>query len=145
MAKTTLTVDVYYDARRTDPESLACAMDRLLETVLSTPGIMDEHANPRVGKFFVVNPVATDMQRYTLQIDGGLLRQQRLLLLTLLDSFRRNVPMAPSAQDAGDLLEGISALLDEIADQGHDQYGIDCLLEDQEEESQDQTANPGHQ
>ena len=145
MARTTLIVDVCYDGRRTDPEALASAMDRLMETALSTPGIMDEHANPRVGEFFVANPVVTDLQRYTLQIDGGLLRQQRLLLLTLLDSFRRNSPTVPRTQDAGDLLEGISALLDEIADQAHDQYGIDCLLADQEEESQDQTANPGHQ
>jgi len=84
-------------------------------------------------------------QQYWLRIDGGLLRQQRLLLLTLVDSLRRNVPMAPRTQDATDLLEGISALLDEIADQAHDQYGIDCLLAHQEEDPPDQTANPGHQ
>ena len=97
--KSTLTVEIEYDPARTDPEGLACAMDRLMETVLSTPGIMDEYANPRVGEFLVATPAATDLQRYTLQIDGGLLRQQRLLLLTLLDCFRRNVPMVPRAQD----------------------------------------------
>jgi hypothetical protein len=32
---------------------LASAMDRLLEMVLSTPGIMDEYGNPRLGEFFV--------------------------------------------------------------------------------------------
>ena len=115
MAKTTLIVDVRYDPRRTDPEALANAMDRLLETALSTPGIMDECANPQVGEFFVANPVATDLQRYTLQIDGGLLRQQRALLLRLLDSFRRNVPIVPNDQDNTDRLEGITALLDKIA------------------------------
>ena len=42
-----------YDARATDPEGLASAMDRLMETVLSTPGIMEEYGDPRIGEFFV--------------------------------------------------------------------------------------------
>jgi hypothetical protein len=53
--KTTLTVDIEYDPEVTDPEGLASAMDRLLETALSTPGIMDEYANPKVGEFFVAS------------------------------------------------------------------------------------------
>jgi hypothetical protein len=52
--KTELTVTVDYDSNVTDPESLASAMDRLLETILSTPGILDEYGNPRVGEFFVL-------------------------------------------------------------------------------------------
>jgi len=54
MAKTTFTLDVEYDDRVTDPEALASAADRLLETVLSTPGIMDEYENPRFGEFYVM-------------------------------------------------------------------------------------------
>jgi hypothetical protein len=38
--KTTLTVEIKYDPQETDPERLTCAMDRLLETALSTSGIM---------------------------------------------------------------------------------------------------------
>ena len=53
MAKTTLTVDIEYDPKLTDPDGLASAMDRLLETAISTPGIMEEYANPRIGEFFV--------------------------------------------------------------------------------------------
>ena len=53
MAKTTLTLDVTYDDQVTDTEALASAADRLMETVLSTPGIMEEYANPRFGEFFV--------------------------------------------------------------------------------------------
>ncbi len=52
--RTTLTVDIDYDPDVTDPETLASATDRLLETALSTPGIMDEYANPRFGEFFVM-------------------------------------------------------------------------------------------
>jgi hypothetical protein len=53
--KTTLTVDIEYDPELADPEGLASAMDRLLEMALSTPGIMDEYANPKVGEFFVAS------------------------------------------------------------------------------------------
>ena len=51
--KTTLTVTIEYDPRKTDPEGLACAMDRLLETALSMPEIMDEYGSPTIGEFFV--------------------------------------------------------------------------------------------
>ena len=51
--KTTLTVEIEYDPAATGPEGLACAMDRLLETALSTPDILDEYGNPTVGEFFV--------------------------------------------------------------------------------------------
>ena len=51
--KTTLTVDIEYDPDVTDPESLTLAANHLTETVLSTPGIMEEYANPRFGEFFV--------------------------------------------------------------------------------------------
>ena len=47
MANTTLTVDIEYDPEVTHPDGLASAMDRLLETVLSTPGIMDEYGDPQ--------------------------------------------------------------------------------------------------
>ena len=53
MAKTTLIVDIEYDPELTDPEGLASAMDRLMEMALSTPGIMEEYGDPRVGEFFV--------------------------------------------------------------------------------------------
>ena len=55
MVKTTLTVEIKYDPELTDPEGLASAMDRLLETALSTPGIMDEYGNPQVHEFFVAD------------------------------------------------------------------------------------------
>ena len=56
--KTTLTVEIEYDPQQTDPENLACAMGRLLETALSTPDILDEYGNPTVGDFFVAEETA---------------------------------------------------------------------------------------
>ncbi len=57
---------------------------------------------------------------YALQIDGPLLAKQRQWLLDLVEK-----------TTGGDRehLEGVIALLDEIADQAHDRHGIDCLLE----------------
>jgi len=57
--KTTLTVEIEYDPRKTDPEGLACAMDRLLETALSIPEVMDEYGRPAVGQFFVAKETKT--------------------------------------------------------------------------------------
>ncbi len=54
MAKAKFTVEVEYDPAKTDPESLASALDTLMETALSTPGIFDDYGNPTVGEFFTV-------------------------------------------------------------------------------------------
>lgn len=51
--QTQLILTVDYDPAMTDPEGLASAMDRLLETALSTPGIMEEYGNTAIGEFFV--------------------------------------------------------------------------------------------
>jgi hypothetical protein len=49
-----LMVEVHYDKNKTDAESLASAMDILLTTALSTPGIFDEYGPVEVGEFFVL-------------------------------------------------------------------------------------------
>jgi hypothetical protein len=56
---------------------------------------------------------------YALRIDGALLRRQRLWLLDLTGK----IP-----ERHRDTLEGIVCFLDEIADQAHDRYGVDCLI-----------------
>jgi hypothetical protein len=74
-SKTTLTVELEYDPTATDPEGLASAMDRLLETALSTPDILDEYANPKVGEFFIANePAAPPKPKIVLNISGGALQ-----------------------------------------------------------------------
>ena len=52
MKTTTLTVEVDYDPTITDPERLASALDILLETALSTPGILEDHGNLTIHPFF---------------------------------------------------------------------------------------------
>jgi hypothetical protein len=52
--RTTLTLDIEYDPEMTDPEGLASALDRLLETALSTPDILEECGNPSLGEFLVL-------------------------------------------------------------------------------------------
>ena len=53
--KTTLTIDVNYNENKTDPESLATALDNLMETALGTHGILEEYGDPNIGEFFVKN------------------------------------------------------------------------------------------
>jgi hypothetical protein len=66
MKKTTLLViEVEYDDEVTDAESVAAAADTLLETALSTPGILDEYGNPSFDRFQVgqTHPVETSLPR----------------------------------------------------------------------------------
>jgi hypothetical protein len=74
-----------------------------------------------------------ELQTYDLRIDGDLFRRQRQLLLALAEVAADKTPYVPQATDR-DLVEGIISLLDEIADQAHDRYGIDCLLEEAAED-----------
>jgi hypothetical protein len=72
--KTTLTIEIDYAPAMTDPEGLASAMDRLLETALSTPGIFDEYGNPKVGEFFVAQETVPPAPKVVLNISGGVLQ-----------------------------------------------------------------------
>lgn len=58
-------------------------------------------------------------------LGGRLFAQQRLLVLQLIDRVDSDYERA--------LLEGLMGLLDQIADQAHDNYGIDCLIKIDEE------------
>ena len=67
--------------------------------------------------------------QYALHIDGKLFRRQRELLMRLAALVHGKQAYNPKPGDEG-LLEGLLSLTDEIADQAHDQHGIDCLLVD---------------
>ncbi|NLX98375.1 MAG: hypothetical protein GXY83_19630 [Rhodopirellula sp.] len=127
MKKTTFLIDVRYDPDVTHPDGLAAALDRLLETALSTPGILDDHGNPRVGECIPISRLIRRNQHpeqcklYALHLDGAALRKQRNLLSELQ---RRVIGNAPDVET----LDGLSSLLDELADQAHDRHGIDGLL-----------------
>ena len=70
--------------------------------------------------------------KYTLNIDGKLFRSQRELLMKIADLARQNRPYSPTPGDEV-LFEGLLELNDAIADQAHDQHGIDCLLVDEDD------------
>jgi hypothetical protein len=75
-------------------------------------------------------------KQYALNLDGPAFRSQRELLLRITDFAHRKQPYKPAPGDV-DLLEGLVGLTDSIADQAHDQHGIDCLLESGHEGSPD--------
>lgn len=66
---------------------------------------------------------------YELAIDGPLLRRQRALLAILADD-AHNGRAVQLGSDHAALLEGLIELTDAIADQAHDEHGVDCLLPD---------------
>lgn len=51
--KAVLSLEVSYDDAVTDPEALAGALDTLIDTAISTPGILEEYGNVRIGAFFI--------------------------------------------------------------------------------------------
>lgn len=53
--KATLTLEIEFDPELTDAESVAGALDTLLDTAMSTPGILDEYGNPGVDEFLVAD------------------------------------------------------------------------------------------
>jgi hypothetical protein len=69
------------------------------------------------------------LPRYALDIDGPTFRAQRQLLLKLVEGSRRQTPLTLGS-DHEELLEGLVNLTDAIADQAHDNYGVDCLLDE---------------
>jgi hypothetical protein len=107
--RTTLTVDVQYNPRVTDPESLAVALDRLLEIALSTPEILDDYGNPVVGEFFVLQkPRSRRRPIWVRRMDWALLRKQKAWL----------------ASQQTEEAEGLLALLDSLQDFAVGEWGV---------------------
>jgi hypothetical protein len=75
-------------------------------------------------------PSGPDSHCYDLAIDGPTFRAQRELLQEhLAEEMPQGVqPAVARDPRRGELLEGLINLMDEIADQAFDRYGIDCLL-----------------
>ncbi len=63
------------------------------------------------------------------KIDGPLFRAQRKLLMKIADLAQRKKPYKPAPGDV-ELLDGLVNLTDAIADEAHDEHGIDCLFEE---------------
>lgn len=50
MTTAQFTLEIRYNAHKTNPINLAVALDTLLETALSTPGVLDDHGRIEVGR-----------------------------------------------------------------------------------------------
>jgi hypothetical protein len=69
-----------------------------------------------------------NLHDYALRINGPLLADQRRLLLKVMDTVFRGDPYVAESPHDEEMLQGILALLDEIADQAHDRHGLDSLI-----------------
>jgi len=67
------------------------------------------------------------------EMDPALFREQRRRLGQLVEDARRSITGPISAVDV-DLLDGLGAMLDDLADFAHDVLGMDCLVEERQEE-----------
>ena len=63
LRKHTLRLEVQYDPAKTDAESVATALDQLLATALSSPGILDEYGPVTVDEFIPAPFLSADHYR----------------------------------------------------------------------------------
>jgi hypothetical protein len=114
--KTVLTVEVTYNRRFTDPEGLAVALDRLLETALSTTGILEEYGTPNFGEFFVASSDTSErsVTRIVLSIFGGVLEK------VFCDAPHAKTVLVDWDTEGSDLAE--EGMVEIPAPQGHTQW-----------------------
>jgi hypothetical protein len=93
--KAAFTVEVEFDQRITDAESIASALDRLMETALSTPGIMEDYAEPRIGEFFVAPEPSSQFERWAFYNPD----QQTMLTTQTCPSYAEAVDAVPPTPD----------------------------------------------
>jgi hypothetical protein len=68
-------------------------------------------------------------------MDPALFREQRRWLLATVQAIRDGTLTDAGGlhwKSAGDLLDGLDSMLDDLADFSHDVLGMDCLLEEAE-------------
>jgi hypothetical protein len=56
-----MTVEVDYNPEVTDPEGFSNGLDILLDTALSSEGILDDYDNPEVGNFIPRDRIRADV------------------------------------------------------------------------------------
>jgi len=85
--------------------------------------------------------IASEQPTYRLTLDGPSLRDQRELLMQLQNLFTLS-PTTLVRPDEKQLLEGLINLTDAIADQAHDRYGVDCLLDETDQPCECELPGP---
>ena len=82
MAKAFMIVEVDFDASITDAESVSYALDALVDTATSAPGILEKHGNPDIGDFLPIDP--EDIQHLHEVAKGPITQRQKDGLANLL-------------------------------------------------------------
>ena len=82
LTKSFMVIETAFDPDITDAESLASALDTLMDTAKSTPGILDEYGDPEVKAFYPVDP--EDIQHLLEVARGPITQPQRDALANIL-------------------------------------------------------------
>lgn len=77
MKTATFKIKVQYDPKSTEVDSLATALDKLLDTALSTPGILDEYGCPELGSFVMEKQDNDRVQLYRCKSKGHVFESLR--------------------------------------------------------------------
>lgn len=97
-----LRLSVVYDPEKTDLESLALALDTLLETALSTVGVLDEYGDPSFGEFCALGGPQQDPSDPWRLIydDGRVLFLDKAGFLLMFDEFENLIEeLSPGDED----------------------------------------------
>jgi hypothetical protein len=84
---------VEYDDEVTNPAEIAEALDRLMATALSTPGVLDDCGSPRVDEFF---PAAATLGPFDIDVAGS---DEKLLHVDIAGVGTVQIENDPEAQE----------------------------------------------
>ena len=74
-----LTIEVEFDPDVTDVHTVGDAVDNLLETAMSTPGILDRCGEPSIGQTYVQHPRVPILMNYVAVISDDELDDRAFL------------------------------------------------------------------
>jgi hypothetical protein len=99
MKTETLTIEIRFDERITDADSVGVAVDTLLETAMSTPDILEEYGNPSIGQTYILDGGRTLHYDDFVLYDAALGFLTHMMALELLPGVTSLATTTPSSLD----------------------------------------------
>jgi hypothetical protein len=125
MTTRTLTIEVGFDPDVTDVDAVGVAVDNLLETAMSTPGILDEYGNPDIGQTYVQHERVPLLMKYVATGEDDVLDNDAFLG-TVADRIWSDMP--GFNQPAASVIEDSKELFDKITGASYHGFGFRQIL-----------------